>query len=583
MAVIFSYLKRYRLFMVIAIALTLVELTVELLQPLFMAKIINDGILQEDLSVVIYWGSIMIGLSLVAFAAGIINSFYAAHSSQGFGHDIRNGLFEKIQSFSFTNLSHFQTSSLITRMTNDVNVLQLTLFTGLRIMLRAPLLVIGGLIMALVVNVRLALLLAVAVPLSLLFLIWIFKKGRPLFNIVQQKLDGVNRVMRENLLGIKLIRALLRKDTEVDRFTKSNQELMGSTVSALRLMEITMPIILLLMNVSILGVLWFGSFQVNAGGANVGEVVAVINYATRISGAFSVFSMIIIFFSRARASSERIVEVLNTEVDLVDKENSKEPNKRIEKLEGNITFRKVSFRYPATDRDILKAVSFEAERGSTVAVLGSTGSGKSSMFHLIPRLYDVTDGEIEIDDKDIRTIKLDHLRKQIGYVPQETLLFTGTIKDNIAWGKEDATDAEIIEAAKKAQIHETISKFTNGYNTVLGQKGVNLSGGQKQRLAIARALVRKPKILLLDDSTSALDLKTEAKILASLRELQCTTLIITQKISTAVEADKILILDDGEMIAEGTHQDLITNDSLYQKIYRSQFGEEAMYVAKGSE
>ncbi|WP_216827720.1 ABC transporter ATP-binding protein [Alkalihalobacterium elongatum] len=579
MSVLFSYLKRYRLFMVIAVVLTLVELAVELLQPLFMAKIINEGILQEDLTVVVYWGSIMIGLSLIAFAAGIINSFYAAHSSQGFGHDIRNGLFEKVQSFSFTNLSRFPTSSLITRMTNDVNVLQLTLFTGLRIMLRAPLLVIGGLIMALFVNVKLALVLAIAVPLSLLFLTWIFKKGRPLFNIVQQKLDGVNRVMRENLLGIKLIRALLRKDTEISRFTNSNQELMGSTVSALRFMEITMPIILLLMNFSILGVLWFGSFQVNTGGANVGEVVAVINYATRISGAFSVFSMIIIFFSRARASSERIVEVLNTEVDLVDAQHSDELTKEIE---GTIEFRNVSFSYPTTETDILKGISFKAESGSTVAILGSTGSGKSSMFHLIPRLYDVTEGEIKVGHKDIRSIKLEHLRKQIGYVPQETLLFSGTIKDNITWGKEDATIEDIIEAAKKAQIHETISKFSNGYDTVLGQKGVNLSGGQKQRLAIARALVRKPRMLLLDDSTSALDLKTETKILESLREMQCTTLIITQKISTAASANKILILDDGELIAEGTHEHLIATNSLYQKIYVSQFGEEAMYVAKGN-
>ncbi|OLO39064.1 ABC transporter ATP-binding protein [Alkalihalophilus pseudofirmus] len=580
MAVLFSYLKRYRLFMFIAITLTLVELAVELLQPLFMAKIINDGILQEDLTVVIYWGSIMIGLSIVAFAAGITNSFYAAHSSQGFGHDIRKGLFEKIQSFSFTNLNRFSTSSLITRMTNDVNILQMTLFTGLRIMLRAPLLVIGGLIMALIVNVKLALVLAMAVPLSLLILVWIFKKGRPMFNIVQQKLDGVNRVMRENLLGIKLIRALLRKNTEVNRFTKSNRELMGTTVSALRFMEITMPIILLLMNFSILGVLWFGSFQVNAGGANVGEVVAVINYATRISGAFSVFSMIIIFFSRAKASSERIVEVLDTEVDLVDTEQSATESRT---FKGHIRFRDVSFRYPETETEVLKGISFEVKAGSTVAIIGSTGSGKSSLFHLIPRLYDVTKGEVQVDYKDIREIKLEHLRRQIGYVPQETLLFTGTIKENIAWGKEDSSIEEIIEAAKKAQIHETISKFTNGYQTVLGQKGVNLSGGQKQRLAIARALVRKPKILLLDDSTSALDLKTEANILESLQEFHCTTLIITQKISTAAQANKILIFDDGELIAEGTHESLLASSPLYQKIYVSQFGEEALYVAKGNQ
>ncbi|WP_209122153.1 ABC transporter ATP-binding protein [Alkalihalobacillus sp. BA299] len=580
MATLLSYLKRYRLFMVIAILLTLVELAVELLQPLFMAKIINDGILQEDLSVVAYWGAIMIGMSFVAFASGIINSFYAAHSSQGYAHDLRQGIFEKIQSFSFANLIQFPTSTLITRMTNDVNILQLTLFTGLRIMLRAPLLVIGGLVMALIVNVKLALVLAVAVPLSLLFLVWVFKIGRPLFKVVQQKLDGVNRVMRENLLGIKLIRALLRKNTEINRFTKLNDELMGSTVSALRFMEITMPVILLLINLSILGVLWFGSFQVNAGSANVGEVVAVINYATRISGAFSVFSMIIIFFSRAKSSSERIAEVFNTKIDLVDSKNFEELPLR---FKGNIEFKNVFFRYPNSDTDVLKDISFEAKPGSTVAILGSTGSGKSSLFHLIPRLYDVTEGEIKVDHQDISTIKLENLRNQIGYVPQETLLFTGTIKDNIAWGKEEATIEEIEEAAIKAQIAETITKFANGYDTILGQKGVNLSGGQKQRLAIARALVRKPRILLLDDSTSALDLKTESKLLDSLRELRCTTLIITQKIRTATRADKIIILDEGKLIAEGTHEHLISSNSLYQKIYISQFGEEAMFVAKGNQ
>ncbi|MGO4889181.1 ABC transporter ATP-binding protein [Anaerobacillus sp. MEB173] len=569
-----AYLKPYRFFMAVALFLLFIELIVELIQPLFMAKIINDGILKEDLSIVMFWGGIMVGLSFLAFLAGIINSFFAAHVSQHYGYDLRKNLYEKVQSFSFANFNRFPTSSLITRMTNDVNQIQMVVFMGLRIMLRAPLVVIGGMIMAFLINVKIAMFIIIAVSILMLFLFWVLKKGRMLFSTVQERLDGVNKVMRENLWGIRIIKALLRKEHEEKRFTNANDELREKTVSALRLMEVTMPILMLVMNLSILGVLWFGSIGVSSGSANVGDVVAIVNYATRITAAFSIFSMIIMIFSRGRASASRISDVLETEVDVTDLDN---PDKSLRMNGGKIEFTSVSFTYPDSNEHVLSDLSFVIDPGKTVAILGATGSGKTSLFQLIPRLYDVTKGNIFIDGYNIKMMKLNYLRKQIGYVPQEALLFTGTVKENIKWGKEDATLEEIIEAAKSAQIHETIMNMPLQYDTIIGQKGVNLSGGQKQRLSIARALIRKPKLLLLDDSTSALDVSTEAKLFKKIKEHHCTTLIITQKISTALSADQILLLEDGKLIADGNHDELIQSSALYLEIVRSQYGKEWNY------
>ncbi|MCA1032569.1 ABC transporter ATP-binding protein/permease [Bacillus timonensis] len=571
MSKMFQFLKPYRLPVSVALFLMLVELFVELFHPLIMAKIIDEGILKEDLTVVIIWGSMMVIMSLLAFLSGITNSFFASHVSQSFGFDVREKLYEKIQSFSFANSNKFPTSSLITRMTNDVTQVQNTVFMSLRIMLRAPLLIIGGTIMAVVVNAKLALVLLIAVPLLLLFLVYVMNKGWSLFNAVQQKLDNVNGVMRENLGAIRLIKALLRAKHEVNRFTDANEQLKQKTVAALRLMEITMPILLLLMNVSILVILWFGSIGVENNQVKVGEVVAIINYSTRITAALSIFSFIVIAFSKAKASASRISEVLETEVDLVD---TTEMNNSFQIKDGKIEFQKVSFTYPDTKTNILENLTFTVSPNQTIAILGSTGSGKTSLFQLIPRLYDVNEGTILIDQQDIRDIQLEKLRRNIGLVPQEAWLFTGTIRDNIAWGKEDATLEEVIKAAKDAQIHETIVQLPKQYETLIGQKGVNLSGGQKQRLSIARALVRKPKILLLDDSTSALDVNTEAKLLNALKEYTCTTLIITQKISTAIAADAIYLLDEGKIVEKGSHEELLSMSTLYQKIYESQYGKE---------
>ncbi|MGN7177830.1 ABC transporter ATP-binding protein [Cytobacillus sp. SAFR-174] len=573
MAKVLAFLKPYRIAVAIALSLMLTELAVELIQPLLMAKIIDEGILQNDLQEILKWGGIMLAASFVAFAAGVINSFYAAHVSQSFGFDVRKSLYDKVQSFSFANFNLFPTSSLITRMTNDITQLQNTVFMSLRIMMRAPLLIIGGLIMAFVVDVKLALILSAVAPFLFLFLFWVMGKGGALFKAVQEKLDSVNSVMQENLTGIRLIKAFVRRNHEVKRFTRTNEDLRDGTVKALRLMEVTMPVLLFIMNLSILGVLWFGSIQVNAGDVKVGEVVAIVNYATRITAAFSIFSWIIMAFSRARASANRVTEVLDTEVDLTDRSESHD-RKDLTVTRGEIHFKDVSFNYPGTSERVLDGISFTIHSGETVAILGATGSGKTSLFQLIPRLYDVTGGRVEIDGRDVRELKMENLRRKIGFVPQEALLFTGSVKENISWGKEDATMEEITEAAVNAQIHDTIMKLPQGYETRVGQKGVNLSGGQKQRLSIARALVRKPKILLLDDSTSALDMKTEAKLLSSLKQYTCTTMIITQKISTAVEADRILLLEDGVLLAEGDHETLLKSSGLYKRIFQSQSGEE---------
>ncbi|THE13669.1 ABC transporter ATP-binding protein [Bacillus timonensis] len=575
-----AYLKPYRLAISVALGLTFVELAVELLQPLLIAKVIDDGILQKDLSVVMKWGGIMVGISLLAFISGITNSFFASHTSQSFAFDVRKELFGKIQSFSFANLQKFETASLITRMTNDVTQLQNTVFMSLRIAMRAPMLIIFGMIMAFLVNAKLAMMLIVTTPFLILFLIFVMSKARILFQAVQKKLDIVNGVMRENLSGMRLIKAFVRWGHETKRFFHANEDLKERTITSLRLIELTMPVLLLLMNGSIIAILWFGSIDVSSGNVQVGEVVAVINYTTRITGALGVFSWIIMHFSRAKASSDRLVDVLDTEVNLV------ESNKNlltVPHAKGKITFRHVDFRYPGTNAWVLQDISFSIQPGETVAILGATGSGKTSLFQLIPRLYDVDHGSVQIDDIDVKDRKLDELRKQIGYVPQEALLFTGTIKENIRWGKQDATMEEIIEAAKRAQIHETIEKLPLQYDTVIGQKGVNLSGGQKQRISIARALVRNPKILLLDDSTSALDLRTEANLLEELKNYTCTTLIITSKVYTAMATDTILLMEDGKSLATGSHEELLQSSAFYQKVYHTQFGEEGQAYVGANE
>lgn len=567
MRTVFTYAKPYKWPIIIAIALMLLELSVELIQPLLIAKIIDDGIIARDTNVVWLWGSGMMGLAFVAFFSGVINSYFAAYAAQSFAFDLRKALFRRVQAFSMATFIRFPTASLITRLTSDVTIAQTVLFMGLRIMMRAPLLVVGSLVMAFIVNAKLALYLAVGAPVLILFLYIMAKTGVKYFGQIQQRLDGVNRVIQENLQAVRLVKAYLRGTYEASRFAKFAGLLKTDTVKAMRLMELIQPVLLFVMNISLMAVLWFGAVEVQNDGAKVGELVAVVNYAMRMTGAFSMFSFIIIAFSRAKASAERMEEVLLVD-ELLEKHEPGESSRRL--LEGELRFDHVSFRYSATEPLVLDDVSFYVAPGEKLAIMGATGSGKSTLLNLIPRIFESTEGEIFVSGIEVKEWSLKELRNTIGLVPQQSILFSGSILENISWGDVEAKKYELEEAAKRAQIHESIDAFPQKYATRVGQKGVNLSGGQKQRLSIARALVRKPSILILDDSTSALDVKTETALWEALEKEDATMLVVTQKISTAQGADKVLLLDEGKVVGYGTHDDLIEQSKLYRKIERSQ-------------
>lgn len=590
MRTVLSFLRKYRVAACAALAMMLIELSVELIQPLIISRIIDKGIAVKDLNVVWLWGGILLVSAGIAFVAGLASSFFASHASQGFGFDLRDRLYEKVQSLSYPVFGRFATSSLITRLTGDVTQLQDMVFMGLRFATRVPLVVFGSMIMAIVVHGRLGLMLAVLTPLVVWFVLWMINRTSARFGQVQKQMDAVNGVIQENMTGMRLIRVFVRRNQENERFRKRSGELMQGTVSALRLSETTTPVLLLMMNAGILAVLWFGKIDIAAGNASIGQVVAVVNYALRTVGALSALSWIMASYSRASASAARTIEVLGTE-DPSEEQWEEKPessrktvSNRMEKkqedgrMKGEVEFSRVSFSYPGSDLKVLEDISFHVRPGERVAILGATGSGKSSLVQLIPGLYEPTGGDIAVDGKKIGLLGALRLRSGIGYVPQEVILFSGSVRDNIAWGREDAAFEEIQEAARQAQIHETILSLPQGYDTMLGQRGVNLSGGQKQRLSIARALVRRPAILILDDSTSALDTRTEAALLMELDRLSCTTFLITQKVSSTVSADLILLLDEGRLIACGKHEELLTDSPLYRRIAESQQGGGDRYV-----
>lgn len=565
--VVFSYLKPYKWVAVIALCLMLFELVVELVQPLIIAKIIDDGIVVADLNAIWFWGIALLALAFFAFLSGVLNTYFSSHVAQSFAYDLRNALFGKVQSFSMETYLKFPTSGLITRMTNDVQQVQMILFMSLRIMIRAPLSVLLSLVMAFFVNGKMAMFLLIGTPILAVFLYFIVKKGSFLFGQVQRRVDRVNRALQESLQALYLVKAYMRNSYESKKFEKVAGDLKTDTMKALRTMELMMPVMTFVLNVSLLLAIWFGAKEVMMNEAQVGELVAVVNYAMRITGNFAMFAFILNGFSRAKASSERMAEILTIQDGLEQIEDKKgEARGTIESLR----FEGVSFAYPNTDEYVLKDISFEVKQGEELAIMGATGSGKSTLVSLIPRFYELTEGDIFINGRSIKDWSLKELRSVIGYVPQKALLFTGSIEDNVKWGKREAVQDEVVKATRKVQIHSTVEGFPEQYRTRVGQKGVNLSGGQKQRLSIARALIRQPEILILDDSTSALDVKTENNLWEALKEDATMMLVVTQKIQTARGADRILLLDEGRIAAYGTHDELMKTSKLYQQIAKTQ-------------
>lgn len=565
---VFSYVKPYKWTAIFALFLMLLELFVELVQPLIMAKIIDEGVRAQNQGMIMQWGAVLLALSFTAFMAGIINSYFSSHTAQSFSYDLRIAMFDKIQSFTLATYQKFSTASLITRLTNDVTQVQTVLFMSLRIMLRAPLAVIGSIIMAFVVNAKLALFLVIGVPIIFVFLIFMVAKGVSYFGQVQKRVDRLNRVLQENLQAIRLVKAYLRGMYEATRFDEVASRLKIDTVKALRIMEYIMPVLFFIMNMSLLAVLWFGTKQIASGTTPLGDIVAIVNYAMRMTGSFSMFAFIIIFYARAKASAERMAEVLSMENEVEDTSFSEEVGHPMRY--GELMFEHVSFTYPGGDAPVLSDVSFQVKSGEKLAIMGATGAGKSTLLQLIPRFYEVTQGRILVEGQDVQHWELQELREIIGYVPQQSLLFTGSIADNVRWGNAEAEMDAVLQATMQAQIHASVEDFPNGYNTKVGQKGVNLSGGQKQRLSIARALLRKGHILMLDDSTSALDVKTEQSLWEALSEERATMLVVTQKIRTAKGADRILLIDAGKVVGYGTHEELLQTSTLYKKIAISQ-------------
>ncbi|MEK5176012.1 ABC transporter ATP-binding protein [Heyndrickxia sp. FSL W8-0496] len=567
-----KYIKKYWLPFSVAVLFLTFEAICDLLQPTIMSKIIDVGVANRDLNYVFKYGGLMLLITAGGAIAASTRNILSSIVSQNFGSELRSDLFRKIQFLSFRSIDKFDRASLVTRLTNDVTQVQVFVNGLMRIFVKAPLLCVGGLIMATKLNVHLSVVLALVVPLVALTIIVNMKISFPFFIKVQEALDKVNGLMREYLSGVRVVKAFNRFDFEVNKFNDANAKFQDRSISAIRIMSIFSPIIMLVVNLGIVAVLWIGGIRVDHGQLQAGTVIAFTNYMTQILFSLMMISMVFNMFVRAKASASRIGEVFAENNEMTWKEND---TKAVTK--GQIDFEQVTFSYNGTTGDpILKNVTFTCLPGETVGIIGSTGSGKSSLVSLIPRFYDVHSGRIKVDGRDIKEIQPSKLREKIAIVPQKTTLFTGTVIENIRWGKEDASFEEIEKAAKMAQAHEFILETPEGYETRLGQGGVNFSGGQKQRLSIARALVKQPEILILDDSTSALDMVTESKLKESLKKYSTnlTCLLIAQRITSIMDADKILVLDDGEIVGIGNHDELLKHCKVYQEIYRSQIGKE---------
>lgn len=570
-----KYILPYLIYWIIGPLGMIVEVLGEIFLPYMLSKIINHGVEEKNIPYIVGCGVIMCLFSVMMAAGGVAGAWFAAKAAMNFGADLRMDLFKKIQKFSFRNIDSFSTGSLVTRLTNDITQIQNMIVMVLRMCLRAPGMLIGATIMAFTMNARLALVIVAVIPILTAIIALIMKIAFPRFGVMQKKLDQLNSCIQESLVNIRVIKSFVRDDFEKEKFQKMNYDLRDTTLRAMKVVIFNMPVMMLIMNATTIAVVWFGGNMIIGNtGMKIGDLTAFTNYVTQILMSLMMMSMIFLNSSRVLASVKRINEVLDTEIDLTDND-AKCPDAQV--TEGRVEFKDVSFRYYKNrDEWVLRHINFSIEPGKILGIIGSTGCGKTSLVSMIPRLYDVEEGEVLVDGINVKDYSLYHLREGVGMVLQKNVLFSGDIIENLRWGNPDASEEEVQEFAKSAQAHEFVMSFPDQYATQLGQGGSNVSGGQKQRLCIARALLKKPKILILDDSTSAVDTATEAKIRQAFHtSLKDTTkIIIAQRITSVMEADEILVMDEGVITGMGTHEELMQTCETYREIYESQTNKE---------
>lgn len=570
---LFGYLKYYKKQAIIGPVCKLIEAIFELIVPLVMARIIDVGIKNNDKNYILLNGGLMVLLGVLGLCFALVCQYYASYASQGVGTRLRNDLFAHINSLSHAELDKIGTSSLITRLTNDINQVQTAVAMLIRLVVRAPFLIIGAIVMAMMIDLKLSLIFLIIAPLVALILWIIMSKSVPFYRLIQKKLDGLSLITRENLSGARVIRAFSKQAEQQEKFDKANQDYLQTAINVNRITSLLNPLTALILNGGILAIIWFGGYRVDSGALTQGQIIAFINYMTQILLALVVLANLIVLFTKASASSARINEVFAMQPSVTESVNAVDvlPTQAINEDKPVISFENVSFSYPGSQENALKNLSLDVYKNQTIGILGGTGSGKSTLVNLIPRFYDVSDGCIKLYDRDIRDYKIDLLRSIIGIVPQNAVLFSGTVRENLMFGNKNATTEQIERAVDIAQASEFIENMPNGYDTTILQGGKNLSGGQKQRLTIARALVRCPKILILDDSSSALDYATDANLRREIRENtdDMIVFIVSQRTNSIMHADKIIVLDDGDVVGIGTHEQLLDSCDIYKEIYNT--------------
>lgn len=569
---LFRYLKPFRIHVAFVLVLIFLQTLANLYLPTLMSDIVDTGIVNGDVGYILKIGGVMLLVACLGSVFSVSASYFSARAATGFGKLLRRDMFTHVENFSLQAFEKIGTASLITRTTNDITQVQQVMAVMMRIMVMAPLMCVGGILMAVSKDAKLSLVLVSVVPVLSLFIFMITRKGMPLFKALQKKLDGLNLILRERLTGIRVIRSFHRDEHEMNRFDEANNDFAGTAVKVNQIMATMFPVMMLTINFATVAIVWFGSIRIDHGDLQVGDMMAFIQYAMQIMFSLMMMMALFIMVPRASVSAGRINEVLQTVPEVTDPENPKEQGVK----NGKVVFRDVSFRYPGAEQPVLTNISFDASPGEVTAIIGGTGSGKSTLAQLIPRFYDVESGVVSVNGLDVRQMTQEHLREKIGFVPQKAVLFSGSVIENVRYGKESASEQDVRYAAQIAQADGFISEMKDGYQSVVTQGGSNLSGGQKQRLSIARALVKRPEIYVFDDSFSALDYKTDAALRKAMIEEteEATVLIVAQRVSTVMDADKIIVLDEGEISGAGTHQELMESCEVYQEIVASQLSEE---------